>query len=73
MPYVIQSITNWNKKDGTPAEMIYYFRENNNRIFTFNSMVTKPSEAKQYEFKSEAQREKRLYFRGQKQVKIIKV
>jgi hypothetical protein len=72
MPYVIQSTLTWTDKKGTHT-MVSYFKEHNNIVLPFNCMEGSPEKAKKYEFKTEANREKRKYFSARDNVKIIKV
>lgn len=70
--YLIRNIHTYCRKDGQNVEIISYFREHVNIVLPFNSMVSTPEEAKKYEFATEAHREKRKYFPGDKSVKVIK-
>lgn len=73
MPYVIQNTHTFQNKKGEDVSVVSYFKRHNSDVFHFNSMVCGPAEARQYEFKTEANREKRKYFPGRKNVKVVKL
>jgi hypothetical protein len=61
------------KKTGKEVELISYFQRHNGVVLSFNVMTSKKEEAKQYEYITEARREKGKYFGKQKGIKVIKV
>lgn len=71
--FVIKSTFTWVKKNGDKAQDVSYFQRHNNEVLSLNIMTSKIEEAKQYEFSTEAQRDKRKYFPGDKSVKVISV
>lgn len=70
--YVIRGSVSYRKKDGTQVELINYFKRHNDRIISFNEM-SDLKDAKRYEFKTEAMRDKRKYFGNLKGVTVVKI
>ncbi len=70
--YVIKHTFSWQKKNGELATMENYFKDHVNLLLPFNEMVGTANDAKQYEYLSEARRDKRKYFPNDKTVKIVK-
>jgi hypothetical protein len=73
MPFVIESRHKFKKKDGSLGEGVAYFDHRNTLTgMQFNCMVASPEDAKQYEFATEAHRDRRKYFPSQAGVKVIR-